>query len=86
MDKLVTKAIHKMLSIFILMCFSLFVLSFRSFRYTKKAIQNGHYHWGSGMRLFVMVLVIVGVYAVRQRKRAEKATELINPFGNSKCI
>lgn len=31
-DKLVTKAIHKMLSIFILMCFSLFVLSFRSFR------------------------------------------------------
>ena len=37
---------------------------------------------GIGCGLLVMSLVGVGIYAIRQKKRAEKAIGLSKPFGN----
>ena len=37
---------------------------------------------GTGCGLLVMSLVGVGIYAIRQKKRAEKAIGLSKPFGN----
>ena len=35
-----------------------------------------------GCTILVLGLVAVGIYAVRQKKRAERAIELSKPFGN----
>lgn len=40
----------------------------------------------AGGSVLVLLLLFAGVYAFRQKKRAEKANEQINPFGNNKWI
>lgn len=35
-----------------------------------------------GGTVLVLGLVVLGIYAIRQKKRAEKALELSRPFGN----
>lgn len=40
----------------------------------------------SGCAILVLVLVGLGIYAIRQKRLAERAVELSKPFGNSQSV
>jgi cbb3-type cytochrome oxidase subunit 3 len=40
----------------------------------------------AGGTILLLLLVLAGVYALRQKRRAERASEKLNPFGNKFMI
>ena len=37
----------------------------------------------AGCSVLVLVLILVGIYAIRQKRRAKRATDQNNPFGKT---
>jgi len=39
-----------------------------------------------GVVVLLLLLALAGIYALRQKKRAQRATDQMNPFGKRKMV